>query len=223
MSAVSPDCEMKSATLPPPAAACGSGTPTRYRSRPTPARSARSSSGRRGPRNRTCRRRRWSPVRCAPARRGGRGAPPFARQGCSRRRGCRRWRSAARRSPSACSGGSCPCRSHGAVVGGDALRTRDRPAARLAHDRLAGAEYRPVALVEIADPPGESRERQRVRGEIGGVVAVPDGERGTAPGADQEARVACEDDRERKRAFELLERLGRGRPPGRDRVPCRGR
>ena len=39
---------------------------------------------------------------------------------------------------------------------------------------------------------------------------MADGERGAAPGADQEARVAGEDDRERERAIELRERRGRG-------------
>ena len=99
---------------------------------------------------------------------------------------------------------------HGAVVGGDALRALDGPPARIAYGDLAGSEHRPVALVEIADPAGEGAERQRVRGEVGGVLAVPDGERGAAPGADQEARVAGEDDRERKGAFELRERRGGG-------------
>ena len=99
---------------------------------------------------------------------------------------------------------------HGAVVRGDALRALDGPPARIAYGDLVGSEHRPVALVEIADPAGEGAERQRVRGEIGGVLAVADGERRAAPGADQEARVAGEDDRERKRAFELREGLGRG-------------
>ena len=100
---------------------------------------------------------------------------------------------------------------HGAVVGGDALCPRDRPAARLAYRHSTGPQHRPVALVEVADPLGEGRERQRVRGEIGGVVRVPDGKRRAAPSPDQEPRVACEDDREREGTFELLERFGRGR------------
>ena len=39
---------------------------------------------------------------------------------------------------------------------------------------------------------------------------MADGERRAAPGADQEARVAGENDGERKGAFELRERRGRG-------------
>ena len=39
--------------------------------------------------------------------------------------------------------------------------------------------------------------------------AVPDGERRAAPGADEQSRVAGEDDREREGAFQLRERRGR--------------
>ena len=99
---------------------------------------------------------------------------------------------------------------HRAVVRRDALRPLDGAPVRIADRDRVPAQHRPVALVEVADPPREGGERQRVRGEVGGVLGVPDGERRAPPGADEKPRVAREDDREGERPFQLGQRRGRG-------------
>ena len=79
--------------------------------------------------------------------------------------------------------------------------------AALVVDRRAGAgEHRPVAVLEIGDPVGEGRERDGVGAEIHLAVAVADGERAAAPRADHEVVLALEEDGERERALEPLER-----------------
>ena len=76
--------------------------------------------------------------------------------------------------------------------------------------RAVGAHLGPVAFFEITDASGERRERQRVRAEIHLAVAVADGERAAAPGPDHQVAMPGEQDGERKRAFQPIERPGDG-------------
>ena len=63
--------------------------------------------------------------------------------------------------------------------------------ARGVEDRDVGAlDDRDVAVFEIGDAVGEGRERERVRAEIGFLLAIADGERAAAARADQKRLLA---------------------------------
>ena len=72
--------------------------------------------------------------------------------------------------------------------------------------RAFARQRHPVALVEIGDGGREWRERESVGAEIDALVAPADGERRTAPRADQKIVFALEKKGERKGALEPLQR-----------------
>ena len=78
---------------------------------------------------------------------------------------------------------------------------------------LAG-QHDPVAFVQISDVLREGRERQRIGAEKHLALAPTDGERRTAPRADEQVRLALEQEGERKSAAQLRQgggdRLDRG-------------
>ena len=75
-------------------------------------------------------------------------------------------------------------------------------------DRAAAGEDDEIAVLEIADRAGEGRERNRVGAEIHLAVAIADGERRAAPGADQEILLAGKQEGEREGALEPRQRRG---------------
>ena len=87
-----------------------------------------------------------------------------------------------------------------------ALGVIDRGAARVQH--------RPVAFLQVLDAVGQRRERQGVGAEVHLAVAVADRERAAAARPDQQVVVAGEQDGQRERAVQPLERRrgGRHRP-----------
>ena len=75
-------------------------------------------------------------------------------------------------------------------------------AAGVVDHRAVAAHLGPVAFLQIADAPGQRRQRQRVRAEIHRALAIADGERAAAARADHQIVLAGEDDGERERAVE---------------------
>ena len=84
----------------------------------------------------------------------------------------------------------------------------DDVAVLVVDDRPVGPHLRPVALVEIADAAGQGRERERVGAEKHLALAIADRERAAAPRADHQVVVPGEQDGERERPFQPLERSG---------------
>ena len=70
---------------------------------------------------------------------------------------------------------------------------------------LAG-QHRPIAFFEIADLLREGRQRQRIGAEIHFAVAKADGERAAVTRADHQRGLAGENEPQRERAFEALQR-----------------
>ena len=106
--------------------------------------------------------------------------------------------------------GVVPLADHRAGRGGAPdLPLHDIAVAVVDH-RAVGVHLGPIALFEVADAAGQRRERERVRPEIHFAVAVADGERAAAPGADHQVAVPGEQDGEREGAFQPVERPGHG-------------
>ena len=93
-------------------------------------------------------------------------------------------------------------------------RAGDRPLHRLAVAVADGdafpRQHRPIAVFEIGDRIGEGGERDRVGADEHLAVAVADGERAPLARHDHQIVVAAEDDGERKRALEALQRVEDG-------------
>ncbi len=85
-------------------------------------------------------------------------------------------------------------------------RPRDRRARGVKDARARMVDRDVVALVEVGDALGEGTDRHRVGAEIHLAVAVADDERRPAPRAHDELVVAVDQDRDRKRALEPVER-----------------
>jgi len=99
---------------------------------------------------------------------------------------------------------------------GDRHRALDGGIVAIEHlGAVAGADD-PIALLEIGDPLGQRRQRQRVGAKIGLAVAIAHHQRRAEPRADQHVGVIAEQDRQRKGAVEprqdFAHRLGRGEP-----------
>ncbi len=90
--------------------------------------------------------------------------------------------------------------------GGTALDAAlDDLAGGVVHLGARASHHRPVALVEIGDPVGEGRQRQRVRAEIHRAVAIADGQRRSPPRPDQEIVMRLEQIDEREGAAHALQ------------------
>ena len=76
----------------------------------------------------------------------------------------------------------------------------------------AGVQHRPVAFLQVLDAVGQRRERQGVGAEVHLAVAVADGERAAAARPDQQVVVAGEQDGQRERPVQPLERRAARRP-----------
>ena len=76
---------------------------------------------------------------------------------------------------------------------------------------LVVGDDRPVALVEIGDPAGQSGKRQRVGAQVILALAVTDGERRAQAGADDQAGMVAEQDRQREGAVKARQHGGDGR------------
>ena len=88
-------------------------------------------------------------------------------------------------------------------------RSTLRPS-RLKISAFSRRQHRPVAVLQVGDGVGEGRERDGVRAQVHLALAVADGERRALPGADHQVVLAGEDDGERERAAQPLQRrLGR--------------
>ncbi len=87
-------------------------------------------------------------------------------------------------------------------------RPRHHLAGGVLDDGAAAGEDDEVAVFEIADGAGEGRERNRVGAEIHLRVAIADGERRAAAGADQEILLAGKQEGERESALEPRQRRG---------------
>ncbi len=120
-------------------------------------------------------------------------------------------RSAARRSPSACSGGNCPSRS-GAEDAPDS--TISRSTGWLSRSKIwiaVAPDDRPVAFFEIGDALGPRRQRKRVRAEVILALAIADGQRRAHARADDQVGMVAEQEGDGEGAV-------KARQHGRDRI-----
>jgi hypothetical protein len=79
-----------------------------------------------------------------------------------------------------------------------------------------------VALLEIGDAVGHRRERERVGAEVHLALAIADGERRAAAGADHQVLLALEEEGEREGAFQPGERRAGGFERGQARAQLAG-
>ena len=79
--------------------------------------------------------------------------------------------------------------------------------------RLLARQDRPVAILQVGDGVGEGRERDGVGAQVHLAVAVADRQRRPLAGADHQVVLAGEDEAERERAAQPLQRAARGLAP----------
>ena len=94
---------------------------------------------------------------------------------------------------------------------GDRFHLLARDLATLQIENLAplARQHRPVAVLQIGDPVRERGERDGVGAEEHLALAVADRERRPLAGADHQVLVASEDQRQRERAAQPLQRGAR--------------
>ncbi len=94
----------------------------------------------------------------------------------------------------------------GARQRGLAHRAGDLAVVAVEDRDLLRGDDRPVAFLEIGDLAGQRRQRQRIRADEHLAVAIADRQRAAAAGADQEVVLAGEQEDQRERAIEPLQR-----------------
>ena len=85
----------------------------------------------------------------------------------------------------------------------------DDLALAVVNDGVAFLQFDPIAFLKIADATGERRQRQGIGTQIHLAIAIPDGQGTAAARADQKIVMPRENHRDRKGAFEALERRRR--------------